>query len=212
MLLINGSIRPRKTTYQFAKAFEAATESYCDVIWVHDYKDKIEELLLLINRHDVIGIFSPLYVDSLPAVVIEVMEKLMPYKDHLAGKSLFSFGQSGFPDPTRIVPLNLMCRCFAEAMDMNWLGGIAHGGGVIIDGRPIESLGKKGVRLMSGAEKVVSAVSRGHYIPQDAHCHFRSDVPVLLFPLLAWHLNNSAKKEAKKNDVDLYDRYYLRQS
>ena len=150
MLLIHGSNRKNKTSYQFAKAFESVSGQGCDILWVHDYLGKIRELLEIIDKHSVIVLRVPLYVDTLPAAVIEIMEDLSPYKERLNGKGLFSLAQSGFPDETRMTPLSLTCKCFAEEMGLQWLGALVHGGGVIIDGRPISDLGKKGDRLMEG--------------------------------------------------------------
>jgi hypothetical protein len=209
MLLIHGSNRKNKTSYQFAKAFESVSRQRCDILWVHDYLGKIHELLEVIDKHSVIGLIVPLYVDTLPAAVIEILEDLSPYKERLSGKRLFSLAQSGFPDETRMTPLSLTCKCFAEEMGLQWLGALVHGGGVIIDGRPISDLGKKGARLMEGIKYVLEAIESGGVIPKEAQGYFSSRIPSFTFPLLAWYLNTSAKKESKRNGVDLYDQYYI---
>lgn len=211
MLLINGSIRKHMTSYQFAKAFESASHEKSEIIWVHDYLEATSTLIKLIEAHDSIGIITPLYVDTLPAAVIEMMENLSQYKGLLKGKKLFSLAQSGFPDDSRMIPLSLTCQSFAEDMDMQWLGAIMHGGGVIIDGRPIDKLGKKGQRLMTGINYAMDAIERGEGIPDLAQDYVKSRMPRSVFPLLAWFLNSSAKKEAKKNGVDLFDPYYLQE-
>jgi len=52
-----------------------------------------------------------------------------------------SCGACGFPDITRIEPLLNCCRLFAEETEMRWLGGLAFGGGPLINGAFIPALG-----------------------------------------------------------------------
>lgn len=208
MLLINGSSRKSKTTYQFAKSFCEYNPNRCEILWVHDYLDDIKGLADKILEADTVGIFAPLYVDTLPAAVIELLEGLSHYPVCLQDKKMFCFGQSGFPDVTRMVPLEEVCRCFAEEMNMQWMGSIAYGGGAIIDGKPLFELGNKGKKLLKGLKKASEDIVFGNQISDEAKAYFKSDIPVASYPLLAMYLNHSAKKQGKKNSVDIYSRYY----
>lgn len=208
MLLINGSSRKMKTTYQFAKSFCEYSVASCEILWVHDCLNDVKLLADKILEADTVGIFAPLYVDTLPAAVIELLEGLSHYPVCLKHKRLFCFGQSGFPDVTRMVPLEEVCRCFAEEMAMEWLGSLAYGGGAIIDGNPLFEIGKKGKNLLKGIRKASEDIALGNMISDDAKAHFKSDIPIASYPLLAMYLNHSAKKQGKKNGVDIYSRYY----
>ncbi len=49
---------------------------------------------------------------------------------------------------------------------MRWLGGLAYGGGAIIDGIPLKELGKKGERILSVFRLAFQNILRDQKIPQ----------------------------------------------
>ena len=90
----------------------------------------------------------PLYVDSLPAPVIRALELIA---DDRAGRSapgvtfrsesdrrgLVAICQCGFPEAQQDEVALEICANFARTAGFEWAGGLAMGGGGLIDARPL---------------------------------------------------------------------------
>jgi hypothetical protein len=118
-------------------------------------------------------------------------------------------GQCGFPDITRIEPLLDSCRLFAEETGMKWLGGVAYGGGAIINGTKLEEYGKQGQKIILGFKQALEDVFRGEKIRSSVQEQIIVKIPGLMLPLLAAYLNSNARKLARQNGVDYKRKAYL---
>lgn len=217
ILLVNGSSRKKGTSYSFSRTIKMLSEDLgntAEIIHAIDYFDGREEfnhLKELIEKSDVIAIISPIYSDTLPYHDIWLMEKLAyEYSNELKGKGFFAVGQCGFPDITRIEPLLDSCSFFAMETGMNWLGGLAYGGGAILDGAFLEDLGKKGEKLKSGFKLALYNILKGEKIGTEAQELITVRIPKLLYWPLTAYLNNNAKKLARENgNADYKRKVYL---
>lgn len=217
LLLLNGSPRKNGTSFSFARTVKMLTEDYgntAEIIHVIDYfdgKEKIDLLKEHILQSDIIAMSAPLYADTLPSFDIWLLEKLAgECRDALTGKRFFAIGQCGFPDITRIEPLLDTCRFFAEEMEMKWLGGLAFGGGPMINGARLEDIGKKGEKIINGLKLALEAVLRDEKIPSRAQALVALKIPKLLYWTFAVFLNRRAKKLARENgNVDFAGKVYL---
>lgn len=134
IVLLNGSPRKKGTSYSFARTLKKLAEdngSTAEIIHIIEYFDggkSFGDLKTILSQSEIIGLLTPLYVDTLPYPVIWFLERLScELKSELHRKSFFAIGQCGFPDVTLCQPLLGSCRCFAEAIGMNWLGGLGYG-------------------------------------------------------------------------------------
>lgn len=210
MLIITGSPREKNTSYQFAKTFASSlVDETCEIVWGYKFTNKIDDLYDLIGKHETIGFFMPLYVDSVPGPIVKLLEKLSERSELLSAKALFSVGQCGFPDNVRMDPMHGVMECFAESMNMKWLGSLSYGGGAVIDGAPIESLGGRGEAIKAGLSLAAASVSIGEMIPDAAEDTMALNFPKFVNRLLCLYLNYSAKKNAKEHGVDMKRKYYL---
>ena len=217
LLLLNGSPRKKGTSYSFSRTIKKLTEdsgNTAEIIHVIDYfdgREAFEGLKDIILHSDTIAMIAPLYADALPYVDIWFMEKLLGnYSNELRGKCFFAIGQCGFPDITRIEPILNSCRLFAEETEMKWLGGLAYGGGAMINGSLIESLGKKGEKITLGFKLAMQDILQDRKISSKSQELITLRIPKLLLWSVAAFLNNNARKLARENgNVDYKKKVYL---
>ncbi|HYF75037.1 MAG TPA: NAD(P)H-dependent oxidoreductase [Candidatus Nitrosocosmicus sp.] len=217
LLLINGSPRKNGTSYSFARTIKLLAEhcgNEAEIIHAIDYfdgKEKIEHLKGLITQSDIVAMSSPLYADTLPYHDIWLLEKLADEcANELRGKAFFAVGQCGFPDITRIEPLTDACRFFAEDAGMNWLGGLAYGGGPMINGALLEDIGKKGEKITSGFRLALENVFKGEKIGIDAQELITIKIPKIMYWPLVILMNQMIKKQARQNgNVNYTKKVYL---
>ncbi|MFZ5944977.1 MAG: NAD(P)H-dependent oxidoreductase [Bacillota bacterium] len=217
LLLLNGSPRKKGTSFSFARTIQKlAVESGSTVEIVHiidyyDGKEKLDELQRMIVESDIMGIIAPIYSDTLPFFNIWLLEKLADERGEiLKGKGLFALGQCGFPDVTRVEPLLNACEFFAGETGMHWYGGLAYGGGPLINGALLEDLGKKGEKITLGLRLALENIIGGEQIPAQSQEILTVKIPKILNRPLAAFLNYNTKKLARKNgNADYARKAYL---
>jgi len=113
-----------------------------------------------IKESDFFIVSTSVYVDLLPAPLIQVLEEIRDSvgRNGLEGKKMLAIIHSGYPEPQQRKPGLEMCRLFAREMGMKWWGGLSFGGTSPINGEPLEKMGgmTKGIRtaLDHTAEKL----------------------------------------------------------
>ena len=124
---------------------------------------------------------SPLYVDSLPARVIQAMEETFaaskstsPAGDaetqagEVRDTALVAIVNSGFPEASQCAVALSICHRFARRMDFRWSGGFALGGGGAFDGRPLEAVGGMARNARLALDQAVAALAAGAAVPEEA--------------------------------------------
>jgi hypothetical protein len=150
--------------------------------------DRMRELLEAIAESDLVVLSFPVYVDSLPAPVLRLLEAWRDARD--AGAlvpasvpRLAVLTQCGFPEAKHCEVAVEVCRLFAKEVGAEWAGALAFGMGGSIDGRPLERspLG----RVMPEFEMATAALSKGRPIPAESTEAFaRPLAPAWTYPLL----------------------------
>ncbi len=112
-----------------------------------------------------IVLVSPLYVDSLPSHVLEMMGALQGLE--LQGRGFLAVLNCGFPESSHNLTALRVCRSFAETNGMRWLGGAAIGGGGSIDGRPLSASGPER-HAVKGLDMICTALAEGVPVPEEA--------------------------------------------
>ncbi|NLY89180.1 MAG: NAD(P)H-dependent oxidoreductase [Firmicutes bacterium] len=219
LLLLNGSPRKAKTSYVFARTIKHLAEKKghkAEIIHIIEYFDEekhFDALKDIILPQDILGLITPLYVDTLPYPVIWFLEKLScDLAGELKGKEFFAVAQCGFPDADLLHPLLESCRYFAKAVEMRWLGGLGYGGGALIDGTPLEKLGRKGKKIISAFTSALDDIVEGKNISPSAQGLLTAKIPKILYRPLAAFLNYRKKREAYLqgvSDADLTRKTYL---
>lgn len=110
----------------------------------------------------------PLYFDSLPAPVIAAMEMLATMGPGAEGKGLLALANNGFPEASQNGTALEICRIFAKEAGFRWLGGLAFGGGGVIDGRELEAAGGPARNLRQGLNLAAESVAAGAEVTGEA--------------------------------------------
>ena len=89
---------------------------------------------------DLLIVATPLYVDSLPAPLIETFERLHKLRHATPPAKLqrmVALLNCGFPEASQNATALAICRCFAQRTGFRWDGGLALGMGGMLSGQPI---------------------------------------------------------------------------
>jgi len=208
-LLLVGSPRVKGSTshslLSYLKSQLSKRGFSVDLMMVHSSlrsQEKITKMLDAMNNAEVIVLAAPLYVDCLPAPVIETMELFAKYRKQQKSSIQSSFAaivNSGFPEAHHNNLALEICREFANEVNMEWIGGLPFGGGQSIDGASLEKAGMRARHVRPALDSLATALSDKAPVPIEAI--ERISKPVIAkslyvrFGKMRWH------KIAKKNGV-----------
>lgn len=134
-------------------------------------EEKQEKLINNILNSDLIILAFPLYVDSLPAPLIKMMEFLSEKEVIINNERTIGFCaivNSGFPEKIHNMTALKICEIFCKDMGFEWKGGLAIGGGAVIHGRPLEDCKGMVKNIISGLNIVAEYLANSKVIPQEA--------------------------------------------
>lgn len=214
IVMIVGSPRvKRATSFSIASYVLEGLEKKgwkTELVFAHKLYGRPDELKVLASRmadYELIGLSFPLYVDGIPAPLVELLEvvcKNKPKSDS-SDQLVFSFVNSGFPEPYHSDVAVKMTGVFAKKFGAGFLGGLRIGGGGAVHGMPIESLKHRSKRLVQALDETIVGLDEDRTIPQSAF-------ELLSEPILSKNLYLLAAKygwgfRARRNGVkDLYAR------
>ena len=161
-----------------------------------------ENLLAAIDRSDILILVFPLYVDSLPSLVIRAMELIAEHRKKITNpkKQMFAaITNCGFPEAHQTDTALSICRRFAQEIGMEWLGGLGLGMGGVVNGKPLEKLGFMTRNVRKSLDLTAAALAIGGRVPQEAvDLMSKRFMPAWLY---LWFGNMGWKRHAKKNKV-----------
>ncbi len=123
-------------------------------------------------------------------------------------KGLLAISNCGFPEAHQNVTALAICRQFAEETGMEWIGGLALGGGQSIDGR-LEKLGRLAGNLKKSLDLAAAALVAGKPLPEKAEALMA--MPLMPKWFYLWMAKMRGRRTAIKNGVwgRINDRPYL---
>jgi NAD(P)H-dependent FMN reductase len=168
-------------------------------------------LLRATQQADIVVVACPLYVDSVPYVVIRAMELIAEdrqAKRELREQRLLCIVNCGYPEAHQNDTALAMCRQFAREMGFQWAGGLALGAGEAIGGRSLLAVKGMARNVIKSLDLTTDALVTGKAVPQEA----RQKMARPLIPnwLYIWFGKMNWKRQTKKHGVHkkLYDRPY----
>lgn len=215
--LLVGSARPRgqSTSESLGRALLAPLEfAGAKTQVVHAIRfvkpgKAFDEALEAILASDLLVVSSPLYVDTLPALLTRALEAARP---QLATglqpvKSVAGIFNCGFPEAAHNRNAMQVLKNFTHDTGLRWAGGLAMGGGEAIHGRPLADLGGM-VRAQALALRLAGQqLSHGQPIPAEAIANMaRGLLPAFLYRWvggLGWAVQARAHGVARRR---LHDR------
>ncbi len=200
-VLLVGSPRTRKSTshawgsylMERLAAHGVATETVF-VYTALNNAEKMRALLAQVHAADLVVLAFPVYVDSLPAPVITLLERLAAPSAHTPTPvRLVALSNCGFPEVQHNATALAVCAQFAQASGMAWGGSLALGAGEgLVHGTPLAQLDGRAIPLKRALDVAASALAAGQAIPAEAQANLnRPFIPAWLYRLigsLGWHL------------------------
>jgi hypothetical protein len=164
---------------------------------------RMHSLLEAVDAADLVTLASPLYVDSLPAPVIHVLEEIAEHRREeppASSPQLTAIVNCGFPEAAHNQTALAICRNFARLAGFEWGGGLALGGGEgIVHGMPLNELGGRAFPIRHSLEVAAQALAAGKPIPQEATTLMgKPGVPAWLYKLVGGY---GWKQQARKYHV-----------
>ena len=175
-LLLVGSPRRGKSTsnslggYLFERLSERSIQT--DTIYVHTAMRSAGTSAMVdaVDAADLVALAFPLYVDSLPAPVIGVLEQIAAHRQSREARpQLFTaIANCGFPEAHHNTTALAICEVFAWQAGFEWAGSLSLGGGEAVNGQPLAQAGGRTIRMRKSLEMAAEALARGQAIPTAA--------------------------------------------
>ncbi len=132
--------------------------------------NKMAELLAAVDMCSLLILAFPLYVDHLPAPLINLLRQIAERRPGLQGEprqSLVAIVNCGFPETTHCQPAADIVRLFAFQAGFRFLGCLALGMGGAIGNRPLAKAGFIVRHQLKAFEKAASFLTDGREIPAE---------------------------------------------
>ncbi len=182
--------------------------------FVHHALRSAEEtgwLLDAVDAADLVVLAFPLYVDSLPAPLVRLLELVAGRRRGpvpLGTPRLAVVVQCGFPEAHQCDTAVAICRLFAERTGMHWAGALAMGmGGQLAGG--IEKLPGGGKHLLHALDLAAESLANGGDVSEEAAALFAKPlVPRWMYTLIGnvgWRLQMRKHKAQHPMGYRPYD-------
>lgn len=176
-----------------------------------DDEKKKTELLAAVDACALLLVAFPLYVDQLPAPLIDLLRQVHERRQGMTGESrqsLVAIVQCGFPETVHCRPAGEILRLFARQAGFRFLGCLAFGMGGAVGNRPLAKAGGVVRHQARAMEQAAAFLSEEKEIPAEVIALMgRAMMPRWFYNLAAgW----GWKREAKKRGTSrrLRDRPY----
>ncbi len=204
-VLLVGSPRTKKSTsaslgeYLFEQLAEGGVETQTFQVYTSlNSSVKMNEIFSAIDGADLVVLAFPLYVDTLPAPVITLLERIAIHRKTNPTSARFAaIANCGFPEAHHTDNALAICAEFARQNGLGWLGGLALGAGEgIVHGTPLRDLGGRAIPIKKALELAVESFLQGEPIPQSArNLLARPIIPAWLYKVMGgFGWNQAAKK------------------
>ena len=179
-LLLVGSPRTRKSTsnslggYLFEQLSRHNIQT--ETIYIHTTirsPERTKAMLDAIDTADLVLLAFPLYVDSLPAPVMNALEYIAAQRilqNRIKRHQLFAaISNCGFPEPDHNATALSICANFARLTGFEWAGSLALGAGEgMVHGMPLNEMDGRVIPLKKALDLAAEALAQGMAIPQEA--------------------------------------------
>jgi len=171
-----------------------------------------------VDESDIIIVSFPLYVDQLPAPLIQTLELLADRKRGAQGATpwagplaqrLVVLVQCGFPETHQTRPAVAIMRQFARETGFRWAGALAMGMGGALAGRSLEKAGGMLRNIVKALDTAAASLLSGGPVPEEAEALLAKPLmPRRFYQLVAnWGFRSRIRKHGARKRV--YDRPYL---
>jgi multimeric flavodoxin WrbA len=177
-LLLIGSPRKAKSVSETLSAYLLeqleARGVATDKRYVHSAlksEGATEDLVGAVAAADLVILAAPLYVDSLPAPVIRLLEILarrLGDHERPAGQRFMALVNCGFPEAHHNDVALAIYRRFAREAGFAWVGGLGLGAGEAFKGRALAQSGGMARNVIAALDLAAEALVGGQPLPPEA--------------------------------------------
>lgn len=165
-------------------------------------EESCQSLLRDVDLAGLVVLAAPLYVDSLPYLVIRAFERIARHRLAAPARHttrLVAIINCGFPEAHHTTTALDICRVFAREARLEWAGGLGLGGGEVIGGKPLGEVGAAARNVRRALDLTADALRDGRPVPDEAVTLMaRPLIPSRLYTVLA---SRRWKREARANGV-----------
>jgi hypothetical protein len=132
---------------------------------------RTQELLHAVDRADLFVLAFPLYVDALPYLATEALERIAAHRQAQPTPLPMPFlaiANCGFPEARHNDTALAICQQFASEAGFSWAGGLALGAGGAINGRPLAQAGGMARNVARALDMTADALAAGSAAPTEA--------------------------------------------
>jgi hypothetical protein len=163
---------------------------------------RTQELLQAVDRADLFILAFPLYVDGLPYLATEALERIAAHRQAQASPrpaAFLAIANCGFPEAHHNATALAICEQFADAAGFRLAGGLAMGAGGVVHGQPLASAGGPVRNVVIALDQAAAALAVGDPVPSRAIV----DMAQPLMPALAYMLMGDVGwlVQARRNHV-----------
>jgi hypothetical protein len=133
--------------------------------------ERRQALLAAVDQSALLILAFPLYVDTLPYLVINAMELIAAHRQTQRNPSPTRFvpiANCGFPEAHQNETALAICREFAHQGQLQWAGGLALGQGGALAGRSLTAVGGTARSVRHALDRAASALAAGQPVPPEA--------------------------------------------
>jgi len=132
-------------------------------------RGRAPRLVEAVQRADLVVLATPVYVDTLPALVLEGLSDLRG--EALGATALLPIVQCGFPETLHTETTLSALGWASRSLGMTWAGHLAVGGGGIVSGHGVAEHGPTHAQW-EGLREAAGALSAGGSVPVSATARF----------------------------------------
>lgn len=153
-------------------------------------REEAPGLVAALRRADLVVLATPVYVDVLPSLVLAGLARLLGVDWGERPPALLPIVQCGFPELEHTALAVEVAARAAERIGLGWAGHLAMGGGGIIDGAPLATLGGRVAHQVAALDDAAAAIDAGGPVPAAVTAAFGDTVvPASMYRLagnLGW--------------------------
>jgi hypothetical protein len=133
--------------------------------------ERTDALLAAVDAAGIVILAFPLYVDGLPFLVTQALERIAAHRKVLpspAPAAFLAIANCGFPEAAHNVTALAICRQFADEAGFAWAGGLALGEGGALSGAPLAERSGMAHNVVAALDLAAEALAAGEPAPEDA--------------------------------------------
>ncbi len=193
-VLLVGSPRTKKSTshslggYVLERLEEHSIQT--ETIYLHTIlksTEKMQAMFDAVDQADLLLLAFPLYVDSLPAPVIEALERIATRRhERKTGQMFAAIANCGFPEAHHNDTALAICGTFARQAGFIWAGSLALGAGEgMVHGGRLDEMDGRVTVLKQALKLAAEALAQGQAIPNQAQALLAKPfIPAWLYRLM----------------------------